>query len=245
MTIEITFTDADVEKTRALVARMAERSIVLKRKQKNIERRDIVLSHQELWKTHVACLLTTQQKSGDQAPVMQFLQKNSPILSESQSANVSALAELAETELSAFGGIRRFKKIAKEITSNMDVLKSGGWKRLDEVLAPYLTAPQPREAERHCANVIAKLLNGFGPKQSRNFLQWLGLTRYEIPIDSRVIKWLRQLGKSNSLCLLSPAALSDHDYYCCVVDAIQDLCAKADVLPCLFDAAVFASFERT
>jgi hypothetical protein len=38
--------------------------------------------------------------------------------------------------------------------------------------------------ERKCAEMINDTLLGFGPKQSRNLLQRLGLTKYEIPIDS-------------------------------------------------------------
>ena len=33
---------------------------------------------------------------------------------------------------------------------------------------------------------MSERLAGFGPKQARNLLQGLGLTRYEIPIDSRI-----------------------------------------------------------
>ena len=39
--------------------------------------------------------------------------------------------------------------------------------------------------ERETARWIASRLVGFGPKQSRNLLQSLGLGRYEIPLDSR------------------------------------------------------------
>jgi hypothetical protein len=35
------------------------------------------------------------------------------------------------------------------------------------------------------AGYIQETFEGFGPKQSRNLLQALGLTRYEIPIDIR------------------------------------------------------------
>ena len=40
------------------------------------------------------------------------------------------------------------------------------------------------------ADYIDDTFEGFGPKQSRNLLQELGLTRFEIPIDSRVTNWL-------------------------------------------------------
>ena len=43
----------------------------------------------------------------------------------------------------------------------------------------------PRETEAEVADYINDTFRGFGPKQSRNILQELGLTRYEIPIDNR------------------------------------------------------------
>ena len=39
-------------------------------------------------------------------------------------------------------------------------------------------------AERQAADYFADHFAGFGPKQSRNLLQSLGLARYEVPIDS-------------------------------------------------------------
>ena len=46
------------------------------------------------------------------------------------------------------------------------------------------------EADRRAAEILAKHLAGLRPQQSRNILQVLGLTRHEVPIDSRLTKWL-------------------------------------------------------
>jgi len=43
---------------------------------------------------------------------------------------------------------------------------------------------------------------------------------------------------------LSAAVLGDSDYYEFVLDAVQALCRKAKVYPCLLDAAIFASFDK-
>ena len=91
--------------------------------------------------------------------------------------------------------------------------------------------------ERQVATYIDETFKGFGPKQSRNLLQALGLTRYEIPIDSRLIKWLNNFGFPVDL---NATALSDRGYYEFVSDGIQELCQKANKYPCIFDAAVFA-----
>jgi hypothetical protein len=69
-------------------------------------------------------------------------------------------------------------------------------------------------------------------------LQDLCLTRYEIPIDSRVTNWL-----NNTLefpVKLSSTALSDANYYKFVQRGIRELCQACELLPCIFDAAVFS-----
>jgi hypothetical protein len=95
----------------------------------------------------------------------------------------------------------------------------------------------PRSVEVEVADYIRKTFSGFGPKQSRNLLQALALTRYEIPIDSRVTDWLNKFGFP---VRLSAEALADIYYYNFVSDGIQELRAKCDVFPCIFDASIFS-----
>jgi hypothetical protein len=85
---------------------------------------------------------------------------------------------------------------------------------------------------------MRETFHGFGPKQSRNLLQALGLTRYEIPIDTRVTAWLSDFGFP---VRLSATALADPNYYDFVSRGIQALCAKCNVFPCILDAAIFAA----
>lgn len=103
-----------------------------------------------------------------------------------------------------------------------------------------LALPSEARQEREVARYLQKLLHGFGPKQSRNLLQWLGLTRYEIPIDSRITRWLNDFGFPVPL---TATALKDAGYSGFVLDGIQALCATSDVFPCVLDAAIFASFD--
>lgn len=64
-----------------------------------------------------------------------------------------------------------------------------------------------------------------------------GLTRYEIPIDSRLTDWLNDFGFPMKL---SASALADPHYYDFVSEGIQALCAECAVFPCILDAAIFA-----
>ncbi len=77
---------------------------------------------------------------------------------------------------------------------------------------------------------------GFGPKQSRNLWQTLGLFRYEIPIDSRITKWMN---KNIYPFKLSATALSDLNYYEFIMNGIQKLSEECNVLPCVLDASIF------
>jgi hypothetical protein len=67
-----------------------------------------------------------------------------------------------------------------------------------------------------------------GLKQSRNVLQVLGLTRYEIPLESRLTHWLNGFGFP---LYLSASSLGDLAVYELVEDGFQALCERIDVLP--------------
>ena len=94
--------------------------------------------------------------------------------------------------------------------------------------------------ERKLANFIAEKMPGFGPKQSRNFIQGPGLSRFEVPLDSRIAKWMRDFDWPVPV---SAGALGDIEYYEFVEDMFQKLCKKAKIYPCVLDAAIFSSFD--
>jgi thermostable 8-oxoguanine DNA glycosylase len=95
--------------------------------------------------------------------------------------------------------------------------------------------------ERQHARILANKLIGFGPKQSRNFIQTLGLSKYEIPIDSRIIKWLNAFGFPLKI---SSIVLQDAYFYEYILDVIRELCDRAEIYPCMLDAVIFASFDN-
>jgi hypothetical protein len=143
--------------------------------------------------------------------------------------------------LKDFGGIRRTESVAKQAAANLDWFSGAKWQELKSRLLP-LSSKRPYQREREVADWLAEEFSGFGPKQSRNFLQALGLTRYEIPIDSRISKWLRNdFGFPLSV---GAGALGDRVYYCFVNDIIRELCAKAGVYPCVLDAVLFARVDE-
>jgi len=73
-------------------------------------------------------------------------------------------------------------------------------------------------------------------------LQALGLTQYEIPLDSRIMDWINKNIKIPKI--LRAAGLSDNEYYNFVMDSIIRLYEESKVLSCIFDALVFSSYDQ-
>ena len=143
-------------------------------------------------------------------------------------------------------GIRRWKISADFLQQNFLILEQGGWGKLelwrDHLLEQRITVAEPIHYlfEREVAQGTQELLRGFGPKQSRNFWQDLGLFRYEIPLDSRILRWL----KSRLEFFIPSSGLTDEKFYSQVMDNVRELAINAGVLPCILDAAIFASYEQ-
>jgi hypothetical protein len=227
----------DVSRVKALIASQAEGALIRARQAHNLAESKPVVTKERLWRAMVAMRLTTRQKSGPESHVARFIRLSPfPLAYEIVQAARDARVLIAKA-LRKAGGIRFADKIASELAQNLDELEGGLW---PATLAECnrLAQPVSREVEIEVAQHIQARFLGFGPKQSRNLLQSLGLTRYEIPIDSRLTDWLNQFGFP---VRLTATALGDDNYYRFVSDGIQALCARSGVLPCIFDAAVFAS----
>lgn len=230
----------DIERLRTfLVARQGD-AFVRRRIAKNLGTAKPRITKRAFWERMVACLLTTQQRSGPKSAVTRFITTRPfPLRYRLCLANQNRLLVFTRQVITDFGGLRRGNQIAAGVTANLNMLEAGGWKEMFQVLGGLKDEATP-ETERTVANFIDDRLVGFGPKQSRNLLQSLGLTRYEIPIDSRITKWLTDFGFPMKL---SAGALADQGYFEFVMDAVQQLCKEADVFPCALDAAVFSSFD--
>jgi hypothetical protein len=133
------------------------------------------------------------------------------------------LNRFATKLLSNFGGIRRTNTIGKELSVNLEVLDEGLWSELLQRLNALRPAALQHD-EQEVADSLAERFLGLGPKQSRNLLQGLGLTRFEIPLDSRFTKWLNEFGFP---VRVSAAALGDSNYYQFISQGIQQLCKVA------------------
>ena len=230
----------EVKKVRAFMEEHSEDALVSRRLDRNGTTMGPRVSKARFWKAVLYCMLTSQQKSGPDSPVNKFIRHRPFPLRYSVCCRQKDVGKFCKRTFGAWGGIRFTDNISKWLAENILVLETGMWIPIREALNELRCRPG-MAVEREAARLISSLFKGVGPKQSRNILQSVGLTQFETPLDSRVIKWLNNFGFPIHL---SSECLSDHDYYEFVSDGFQALCEKAEVLPCVLDAAIFASFDK-
>lgn len=237
MQLEWKIEPKDVQQVLALLKRQADNRFVLARKSKNLAAAKPPVDRNQFWFLMVAMRLTSVQRSGPNSAIGRFISAAPfPLSYDAVCGRPHPEAFIADA-LSAAGGIRFVPTIAEQLAHNFRLLENGEW---DVALGQCNRLLQPVSAkeERVAAAYMWDSFAGFGPKQARNLLQALGLTRYEIPIDSRVVAWLNNhLGFPMRL---SAIGLADTSYYDFVSDGIQALCAECEVFPCVLDAAIFS-----
>jgi hypothetical protein len=221
-----------------LVSRNEAQSLIADRMRWNVAEAATVPDREEFWRQLVIALLTSQQRSTVGSPVSQFANQTTFPL------ELSRYAGFTDGQVSGILQSFRFHdRIAGYLRDNHNRLfvNDKGWANLMlwfQRLAEQRKAPptgSQAALERQAASALAEAMRGVGPKQSRNILQELGLTRYEIPLDSRVVGWLcHNLGWT-----IKNAELSRHQTYDALLDRVQLACAQAGVLPTIFDAAAF------
>jgi hypothetical protein len=240
MRIEWTIESEDIEAIHDLSIRMQDNPLVKDRVARNIEgTRRPSLTRSVLWHAIVTCLLTTQQRSGPSSSVNAMITRKPFPLNLTACQKALSPRRFVQDQIEDHGGIRRGPTIARECEHNLAWLSEGGWSTILNRFQ-QLERQSSKRLERESARFVNDHLTGFGPKQSRNLLQMLGLTRWETPLDSRIIKWLNSHGFPIHL---TSGSLSDPAYYEFVMDGIQMMCQKADTFPCILDAMIFASFD--
>lgn len=203
-----------------------------------------------MWRVFVGCQVTTQQRSGPDSAVSRFLKSESPALSLRKCRQVQSVGKVIEIEC-ANAGLRRAATIAKNLQEIYSRLEGGEW----PVLIEQLQRLEQRTSPQKERDVISYLLSfdptgvgrrksrkypGLGQKQSRNFIQWLGLSKYEIPIDSRILKKMKEFGSN---FVPSGSSLTDEVVYLFVQGALQRIAKSIGIYPCELDACIFASFD--
>ncbi len=238
MNITWHITETDIHKIRDVIDKNTN-PFVNMRRLRNVERVNIQVDKNTIVKAMLSCLLTSQQRSGPNTRVGQFLIKAPYPVTIEAIGQVDNVRLFIKNTLRENGLTRFIDRISGFFTNNFRKIQDDDWKILSRL--NQLDGNHTPADERQMADDINAWFEGFGPKQSRNFLQALGLTKYEIPIDSRITNWLNRFGFPVTL---DSGALGNKGYYHFVSDGIQVLCEKAGVYPCILDAAIFSSFDN-
>ena len=228
----------DIKEVKEFVKRHHNNKFVQARIKRNLAKTKPRITKPVFWRNLISCLVTTRQRSGPNSFANIFLNSNSFLLDYSLCKSKHRIEYVAEKNLAKYR-LRRSKVLAKQIKEDLIYLESH-WKEVSGQL-DALRIKQNNKTERRIARYFQEKFVGIGPKQSRNLLQSLGLTRYEIPIDSRITKWLNSFGFPVKL---TSQGLSDTNYYHFISDGIQHLCRKSNIYPCVLDAAIFSSFDK-
>ena len=238
MNISWNVTDSDIRKVKKMLTEN-DNPFVQIRRLKNVQKQNIVIDKDTIIRTIIMCLLTSQQRSGPNSIVGQFLREKPFPITADTLENASNVEAFVKATFREFGLTRYINRISAFFASNLQNIRNENWEIINEL--NILIEEDSKTKEREIADRLDRKYDGFGPKQSRNFLQAIGLTKYEIPIDSRITNWLNDFGFPVTL---TSSPLGDSGYYHFVSDGIQQLCKKAEVYPCLLDAAIFSSFDN-
>lgn len=231
-------TETDIKKVKQYVADN-ENPFVQQRRERNVKRKNIIIDKDAVIYTMLMCLLTSQQRSGPNSAVGQFLSKKQFPVTFNKLKTVDNVEHFLRGVLKDNGLTRYINNISEYFSNNFKLLQGEKWSLINEL--KDLLLKDSKNEERMLADKLAEKHKGFGPKQARNFLQAIGLTKYEIPVDSRITKWLSDFGFPVTF---SSTSLSDKGYYHLVLDGIQELCDKAKIYPCILDAVIFSSYDN-
>ena len=240
MDVQWNFTEHDIHVVKDLIRKHRKDVFVVRRINRNLQGERPPLTPTNCWHTLMLCLMTTQQRSGPDSPVKRFLSSRPFELKLSSVKKNRNTSKFVTKTLQRHGGIRLVNTIGSRAAENLSWFSRPRWPELKDRLSS-LEYSRGYSPERKTANWLASEFSGLGPKQSRNFLQCLGLTRHEIPIDSRITKWLNEFGFPVTL---SASALGDPHYYDFVSDGVRELCKAAGIYSCIFDAVVFSMVDK-
>lgn len=233
--------NSDVAAVRNLIERSKDTDFFRDRRARNVSPPPPNFSRADFWRVLVGCLLTTQQRSTKGSAVDRFLEIDTFPLALNACEKQPSIQGFVSKTLESFGGIRRGVTISSQAEENWKRLEAGLWKEAEEWFARLsqqrVREPQnaDRVLEREAAHWADRSFAGLGPKQSRNLWQWLGLTRYEIPLDSRVTNWVNDTLSAK----IDAKQLGQLKYYESALDCLQAICEKTEALPCELDAAAF------
>lgn len=242
MKIETEVSDKDIRLIRNFVEAQSQSEFYRFRESVNLRAQKPTVTQERFWRALICMRLTSRQKSGPASAVVALsIATPFPLSPKRMRKNMRNLESYIASTLQSFHGMRDYKVASSQMATNFKWLEDENWQATLE-MCNRLRKRTNVDLEREVARYLADKFHGIGPKQARNVLQALGLTRYEIPIDSRFIRWLKE--NIEFPYPINGSLLADSAYYELVSDAIQVLCEKCRVFPCMLDAAIFGENDE-
>lgn len=233
-------TNSDVVAVCSLIETRKGTEFFEHRRERNVIGQVPDFSRETFWRSLMACLLTSQQQSKKGSRVDSlFNTKPFPLRLDICDKQVSTKG-FVRNVLREWRGIRFGPTIANRAAENLKRLNKNRWSEAEDWFERLKKqrARKPEKDDYVLEREAAHWADGFpglGPKQSRNLWQDLGLTRYEIPVDSSVTAWIN----AKLSFRVDKGRLGYLPYYEAVLGHVQAICDKAGVLPQDLDAAAF------
>jgi thermostable 8-oxoguanine DNA glycosylase len=228
MELQWILSDSDITNVRDFV-RLRSNAGVDKVIARNINHIDRIIDKDSILRTMMICLLSTETDSFPEKKVEQLFLKKPYLLKYDYLFKVRNI-EYAIQEVFQTSGLTKYvNKVPKYFSTNFEFLEENGWD-LEAEISSLAEEELTRLDERKLADHVDKSFKGFGSKEARSFLLELGITKYEIPIDYKLINWLEKI---DFPIKFSKIALQDILFYHFVSDGIQKMCEISEIYPCV------------
>jgi thermostable 8-oxoguanine DNA glycosylase len=230
--------DSDINRIRDFVKKYRNPDVE-KVIDKNIKHIDRVIDKDSLLRAMLICLMSSETNSYPESKIEQILNKKPFLLSCQYLFKVSNIEYAFQETFQTFGVTKYLKKVPRYFSTNFDFLVETNWD-LESEINRSLEHELTKYDERTLADRVDRSFKGFGSKEARSFLLALGVTKYEIPIDYKLLKWLNNF---DFPIKFSKIALQDILFYHFVSDGIQKLCEISEIYPCVLYASIVSSSD--
>ena len=230
--------DSDINKVRDYVSKNKNQSVerIVNR---NINHIDRIIDRDTLLRTMLICLLSSETDSYPESKIELMFIKKPYLLSYQYLFKVRNIEILFQEVFQTFGITKYLNKVPRYFSTNFEFLEETDW-ALESDIIGSMEHELTKFDERKLADMVDRSFKGFGSKEARSFLLALGVTKYEIPIDYKLIKWLENFGFPIKF---SKTALQDILFYHFVSDGIQKLCEISEISPCVLYTSIISESE--
>jgi thermostable 8-oxoguanine DNA glycosylase len=230
--------DSDINKIRDFIKKYKSPNVE-KIINRNIKHIDTVIDKDSLLRAMLICLMSSDTDFYPESKIEQMFNKKPYLLSYEFLLKVSNIEYAFKNIFQPSGITKYLNKVPKYFSTNFNFLVETNWE-LELEINRSIKHELTKDDERKLADRVDKSFKGFGSKEARSFLLALGVTKYEIPIDYKLINWLKNFDFPINF---SKIALQDILFYHFVSDGIQKLCEISDIYPCVLYTSIISSSD--